>query len=226
MPEFTRSKCYMALLVTTQHKHYELPDEGEHLAVLADVVDLGEVDTEYGKKDRVRFIWLVQQRDSDGKHIAVAYSYNKSLYEKANLRNAVKVITGRDPGDSCDLETLLGSNVRLVIEHYTHDGRSFAGIAAMLWPRKGETAFAVPADFIRAKDRNSVGSGGNSNPPAATGPGIVPHQGGPAPNEAATKQPNRAQSRTSLSAASAPAVKNIHGVDVTDSDVQFPGDGD
>ena len=33
----------MAMIISTKPKQYELPDEGEHRAVLCDIVDLGEV---------------------------------------------------------------------------------------------------------------------------------------------------------------------------------------
>lgn len=39
----------------------EPPDEGQHLAVLADILDLGMRNTNFGPKDQLRMKWFVQQ---------------------------------------------------------------------------------------------------------------------------------------------------------------------
>lgn len=210
----------MAMLISTKPKQYELPGEGEHCAVLCDIVDLGEVDTAYGKKDKLRFIWLVDQRDSTGKQIQVAYSYTKSLHEKASLRKVIKAILGRDPGDTFDVETLLGTNVRLVIEHVSQDERTFAGIAAILRPRKGDTALTIPADFTRYKDRN----GGGNGPAGTVAPVVVQPKVGNG-GGAITVTERRHPKNTSRRGGIKPQL-NTHGVDVTDNDVPFPGDDD
>ena len=174
----------MTMLVTTVPKQYELPDEGEHVAVVADLLDLGIVETANGPKHRVRFIFVIQQLNSEGKHIRVASSYNWTLHEKASLRKASTSILGHDPGLTLDLETLLGKNVRLVIEHKTREDRVYANIVAILRPVKGAVAFPIPKDFVRAQNKNADGSATNAKAP------------------------------------------NSHGVDVTDDDVEFPGDAD
>jgi hypothetical protein len=212
----------MAMIISTKPKQYEIPGEGEHRAVLCDIVDLGEVDTAYGKKDKIRFIWLVDQRDSAGKQLQVAYSYTKSLHEKASLRKVIKAILGRDPGDTFDVETLLGTNVRLVIEHVSQDERTFAGIAAILKPRKGDSALTIPADFIRSKDRN----GGANGSAGAVAPRVVQPKGGNGGGAITAKESRRQQKDSKRGRGSKPLVPNIHDVDVTDSDVQFPGDDD
>lgn len=202
----------MSMIITNKQKQYELPDEGEHLAVLADLIDLGEVDTTYGKKDRVRFIWLVQQCDTEGKQIAVAYSYTKSLHEKASLRKVIKIMLGRDPEDSFDLETLLGMNIRLVIEHQARDERTFATIVAMLKPRKGDPVLAIPRDFVRTQNRNGI-TGKSTE--------VVPTSSKNASGGASSKEavPAKSVHCTTTEA----KVQNVHGVDITDADVQFPG---
>jgi hypothetical protein len=203
---FEKGGTSMSLIVTTTPKQYELPDEGEHLAVLADVIDLGEVDTQYGKKDRVRFIWLVEQRDKEGKLIAVVISYTKSLHDKASLRKAVKAILGRDPGNSLDLETLLGTNMRLVIEHSEYEGRAFAAIAVMLRPRKGDAVLRVPSDFVRSK--------------SPSGGGTPPNNGnnGPASQDSQQGERHARENRNKGKK------QNINNTAITDADVQFPGD--
>jgi hypothetical protein len=195
----------MALIVTATQKQFERADEGEHLAVLADVIDLGEVDTKYGRNHMVRFVWLVEQRDKEGKQISVTRSYTRSLHEKASLRKVIKAIHGRDPGNSFDLETLLGTNMRLVIEHREYEDRVIAFIAVMLKPRKGDTTLTVPSDFVRAINRKSVGNktavDRNVHKDSQRIPSVKGRTNG---GTAKTDSPN------------------IHGVD--GADMQFPGD--
>jgi hypothetical protein len=148
----------MPMVVSSPKKQYELPDEGTALAVLADVIDLGKVETAYGPKERVRFKWFVEQTGKDGKPINLIQSFNKSMHEKSTLRKTVKSVLGRDPGDSFDLETLIGSNARLVIEHNEYEGRTFANITAVIKPEKGARLLTVPKDFVRfAKNQSKSG---------------------------------------------------------------------
>ena len=94
----------VTMIITAKQKKFEIPTEGEHLAVLADVVDLGEVETDYGRKDQVQFRWLVEQKGKDGKPLAVRQRpHNKSMHEKASLRHDIKRILGADPGDTLTL---------------------------------------------------------------------------------------------------------------------------
>jgi hypothetical protein len=100
----------------------------------------------------------VEQTGKDGKPITLIQSFNKSMHEKATLRKTVKSILGRDPGDSFDLETLIGSNARLVIEHNESEGRTFANITAVIKPEKGARLLTVPKDFVRfAKNQSKSG---------------------------------------------------------------------
>jgi hypothetical protein len=83
------------------------PDEGQHLAVLADISDLGTRNTNYGPKDQVRFKWLVQPTGKDGKELSVVSTYTKSLGQGANLVKAITDITGTPPTDGFDTESLI-----------------------------------------------------------------------------------------------------------------------
>ena len=145
------------LIVSRKTKQYELPDEGEHLAVLADVIDLDEANTAKDKKPRIRFVWLVEQRDSEGKQIAVWVSYPNSFHVKSNLCKTVTTILGRDPGCLFDLETLLGKNARILIRHQERDGRVFANVVETLKPRKSDHALQLPPDFPRASSNGKNG---------------------------------------------------------------------
>lgn len=155
----------MPIIIDSAPKPYELPDEGEHVAVLADVEDRGVRDTKYGSQFQVRLWFLVDQKNSNGKHIKVTRTYNKSLNETSSLRKDVKSILGNDPGYKYDIEKLIGLNVRLVIEHQTREGRTFAGVAAILKPAKGGKVLTIPNEFVRAQTKNTNGTTTNATAP-------------------------------------------------------------
>ena len=189
----------MALIIKNEQKQYELPDEGQHSAVLADVTDLGEQDTKFGKKRQVRLTWLLDQLNSEGKQIRVMQRFNWSLHEMSRLYKLITALTGRRPGNQFDLEKLLGANALLFIQHNVRDGRTFANVASIAKPRKGSPLLSIPADFVRAKDNKDGGNGSGNN------------EGVKQNGHAKAGQPGN-------------SVQNLHGVDVTDDDVEFPGD--
>lgn len=136
----------------TSSKTFEIPDEGSHLAVLAQVKDLGEVEgyNQFTKKvekvHKVMFRWEVEQRDEEGRRRAVFERFRLSLHEKAKLKARVKQIIGKEPGPTYDVETLVGANVTLVIEHKqgTKDpSKTYANVAAVLKAAKGAKTIPV-----------------------------------------------------------------------------------
>jgi hypothetical protein len=144
----------MSMIVTTKAKQYENPSEGEHVCVLADVIDLGTVQSSYGPREKVRLVWLVSERGTDGKLLSVVQTFNKTLHEKSGLRKALKSILGTDPGDTFDLEKLVGVNARLVIEHNEHDGKVYANVTAILRLPKDGVPIEIPNSYVRRKDRD------------------------------------------------------------------------
>lgn len=149
-------------------KDFEPVSEGVHNAVLGDVVDKGMQQTAFGEKHKVMFVWLTDEADEDGKTKYVFQSFTASLHEKATLRKAVKAIRlGKDiDGDSFDIETLVGSQVQLVIQHNeANNGKVYANVASILKP-KGP-AVVLPSDF-EFKKKEGAKSGG-SVPRTASG---------------------------------------------------------
>ena len=147
----------MSVTVTDKGGDFEIPEEGQYLAVVADVVDLGPVATNFGVKERVQITWLLDAFDSEGNQFRIAEFFNKSLHEKASLRKRIKSITGVDPTGTFDMETMLGTNSLIVIEHNEGDKRTYANVVAVLKAPKGRR-LDVPADFERRIDKDGVGS--------------------------------------------------------------------
>ena len=148
---------------------FEPVSEGVHSAVLADIIDLGKVQTAFGEKDKVRFVWLTDEADENGRTKRVSKSYTKSLHEKANLRKDVEKILGKPLGSaqSFDVEKLIGAQNQLVIEHNEGtDGKVYGNVKAIMKPKE---KLAIPADFTRkaASPNGAVKAAGGGKAAAA-----------------------------------------------------------
>jgi hypothetical protein len=137
-----RERKNTMLIVTNNHKNYELPPPGVHPSVIAAVQDLGICDRGYGLRPRVRIVHLVSP-----KLISVLQSLHLSWNESSKLRRLVRDVLGRDPGDTFDLHTLVGRNIRVLIKHVQKDGRTFANVAAILPREACDELLSVPPDF-------------------------------------------------------------------------------
>jgi len=181
-------------------KDYPLPSEGVTLLVLADVEDLGMVNSEkYGPKPQVRLTWVLDEKDADGNYFVIRRAFTNSLHEKANLYPIVVDILGKTPPVPYDLELMIGKVNLGVIKHKVSSngasaGKTFANIVSFLTAKPGQT-FAVPAGFVRGKDGGNYGK----LPQARTN------------NNAPAQQP-----RTAPKANTAPVVP-----DVADEDIPF-----
>jgi hypothetical protein len=142
-------------LIQVEINSYELPSEGPQAAVLADVIDLGLQDTAYGKKMKVRFVYVLAENDSNGREKRAFGTFTKSLNEKARLRKHLSQLGVKFGPDtkSVDIEALVGQQVTLVlaIEDGT-GGKQFANIVSVMKPAAGQNV-AIPDGFVRAKDR-------------------------------------------------------------------------
>ena len=148
----------MAVVVNEKQSNFELPEEGSYLAVVADVIDLGEVATNFGVKPRVQIVWLLDAYSEEtGEQLRLSAFYNASLDPKANLRKDIRSIIGKDVEGTYDLEELLGANSQLVIQHNSTDKKTYANIVAILKAPKGKF-LEIPADFERKIDKDGVGS--------------------------------------------------------------------
>lgn len=162
----------MSMMVTNTAKVFEKPESGIFHGILADIVELKDVKTVYKGvekvQDCVRFIWILDKNGKDGKPLSVAQRYTKVLHENSNLYKAVKQIKDTAPPIPYDIELLLGTIKKLVIIRDTKEGgKDYANINGYLPPDKG-VQVAVPADFVRSKDRPKQGTATAPAQPAQT----------------------------------------------------------
>lgn len=135
-------------------KDWELPEDGQYIGVIADVIDLGLVKTGFGEKRKVQIKWLLDAADGEGKQFQVSVFHNASLHKDANLRKCLKSILGADVSGEFDLEEILGINNQLVIEQNTKDDKTYANVIAILKVPKGSPRLEIPADFVRKSEKD------------------------------------------------------------------------
>src|SRR5579859_1926505 len=71
--------------------------DGWHNSVCADVVELGIKETQYGPKQKLKIVHLIDERDAAGQPIRVDDFYNVSIHDSSKLSKAARTITGDEP---------------------------------------------------------------------------------------------------------------------------------
>ena len=163
--------------------------EGVHSVVLADVVDLGVLPTAFGDKHKVQFVYLTDEADEAGKTKYLFERFTASLHEKASLRKRVKqLLGGKEPdGSAFDLESLIGTQARVVVEHNEgNDGKVYANVASVMKPDP-KVRVDIPSDFTR--QQNKPGYQGPKKPNAA----VKAAGGGKAAAAAVLSRPQQTQ---------------------------------
>lgn len=133
--------------------------EGPIKAVLVDITELKERQTQYGLKEEFRLVFETEAYDAENDRNFCIWSrgYTPSLNEKAALRKDLKKLMGRDLTqaelDEFDLEALIGHGVRLIIQHEHKDDKIYANISFMA-PDK-DKALKPSGKYIRQRDRDT-----------------------------------------------------------------------
>ena len=152
----------MAILARDTQKEFVPAPKGLHDAVCVDVVDLGIVESQYGKKAMVKLVWQLAECQADSqRQFLVQRRYGLSLNTKASLRKDLETWRGKkftnDELAGFDLEKLLGANAQLQIVHNVmDDGATYANVQAIVPAAKGVPKL-VGRDYIRERDRLSDG---------------------------------------------------------------------
>lgn len=145
------------MAVIVQEKQYEMPEDGQYTAIVADVVDLGICTGQYGPKHRVQILFILDALNSEGENFKVSIFANASLHEKATLRKTVKAILRRDVSGTFDLDELIGTTVGVVTEQNESDGKTFCNISAIIPAPKGSN-LEIPSDFQRQVEKDGTGT--------------------------------------------------------------------
>jgi len=140
-------------------RDFQPAPEGVHAAVCVDVVDLGLIevtwDNETRMQHKVLLSWQIAE-DHNGKPYLVTKRYTLSLHLKSGLRKDLESWRGKafTPAEEIafDLESILGANCLLNIQHRQAGDRVFANVVAIM-PLPRGMAKLEQRDYIRKQDR-------------------------------------------------------------------------
>jgi hypothetical protein len=119
-------------IIVRRPDDYQPANEGTYLAIMVEVVDLGCVETAFGKKDMVRLIWAITD---GGQKRTIFQRVTKSLHPKSQLGRIARVLMGGLPESEFDIELLVGRQAMVVIEHRESDGNTYANITLVFSPK-------------------------------------------------------------------------------------------
>jgi len=188
----------------SQGKKFEKPDAGMFLGTIIDVVEMPNIQTQYGLKNKVRIHWVLGRLDgtpvldSENKPMTVVGIYNASISEKAELTKRIKQILGGQFPLVTNTEQLaqiiIGrSNILSLVksENPKNPADPYTNVESIVPLAPGMVAPAIPTGFVRAKDRPKEQAGPQgqtvqtySQPPAGQAPNTVSFQQNPAPGQA------------------------------------------
>ena len=130
------------------------PSNGSHLAVLADIEDMGIQNTSFGDKPTLRLTFLVDEKDPHGELFRVTDFCTASAHDKAKLSRYARALLGNDPGDDLETEDLIGRCCGLETEQKANTkGKVYPRIISCRPLRTDECGPAIPLGFQRAKNR-------------------------------------------------------------------------
>ena len=123
--------------VRYQAKGFEIPPEGVEWASIAEIKELGLVETQNGAREKIAIVWELDRADSHGRPFLVFQRFNLSLHPASFLSKTIHDITGEEPGDEYELDDLLNARCQLVLKHNESEtnGRTYANVATILRPR-------------------------------------------------------------------------------------------
>jgi hypothetical protein len=155
------------MLISNNQKEFELPNNGTYTGTIVDVVDLGEVlDPRFGKKYKLRVIWLLNKNDSEGRPFQVMQQVNAVMADKpkeSGLYKLVRSVLGTAPTIPYETEGLIGrSNEMFIVQEVGQSGKKYANIKAILPLTASSKPTSLAANYVRQKDKAAKQSQTNS----------------------------------------------------------------
>lgn len=133
---------------------YELPDVGQHIAVLADEVDMGweenKIEPSKGPKHMNKLVFLTDQVGKNGRLIPVTKKLNLTRHRTGDL---IKYITAFNhpapitPATSWDTATYIGCCVGVLISH--NAAGTWANIDSVFPLPKNAQRLSIPIGYTR-----------------------------------------------------------------------------
>lgn len=144
-------------------------------AVCVDVTPLKTMQTQFGPKEKFRFVFETRELREDGSPFCVwSQPFTPSYHENAAMRPFLRKWMGRELTaaelTNFDTEDMLGKSAHITVIHEHSDGEVYANIA-LIQPEKSGEPLAPSGKFVRAKDRQAAPA------PIGTSPQPSPQRG-------------------------------------------------
>ncbi|MFP8487639.1 phage replication initiation protein, NGO0469 family [Gracilimonas sp. Q87] len=162
----------MSLILKHDPSEYALCPEGLHKAQIATIEPLNQVETPFGIKDQISIVVQTEITDEEGKPYTLATRFNRSLHEKAKLRQALERLNGRkftpeQLHEGIDLESFLGRHCNILVVHNPTEERTYANIDVFMPYNEGSAEVAKSAknssgEMIRLNNRSEYADAANS----------------------------------------------------------------
>lgn len=158
----------MSFYARRPDREFSTAPEGLWPAVCVDLVDKGQVTTQYGEQFRVQLRFELEETDpKSNKPYLVTREFNNSMHKESNMRKFIEAWRGRkfqteDEAYEFDLERLLTVNCQLSITHNISNGGTYANIVAIVGPAKNGIMLRPSKEYVRVKDRPKRDSNGGS----------------------------------------------------------------
>lgn len=162
----------------SQGKVFFKPEAGAYLGTVVDVIDTPNVQTQYGPKNKVRIVWLLNNQngtpalDPEGKQLEASVYTTAAMSEKSSqplFRNLFKIVYGilnQAPPlitSTAQLEQLLlGRSNGLLLTKEPNPAKAgdfYSNVVGIMPLAAGQIAPVVPANFVRRKDRPKTQAG-------------------------------------------------------------------
>jgi hypothetical protein len=146
----------MAIIAKKKRKQqFAQPADGITPALVLDARDLGMRGSQWGEKHKIQLVYMTAQLDPQGQPILVSDFPTLSLHEQSRLYATIVAITGEEPGDDFDVESLLGRQCRILTKRSkpNADGIYYANVREVLPPGTGDPELVAPLDYVRLNDR-------------------------------------------------------------------------
>jgi hypothetical protein len=143
--------------IKTNSGNFQPCPEYTGTAVCVDVTPLKTVQTQYGPKEKFRFVFEIGETKDDGTPWCVwSAPFTPSYHENAALRPFLKKWMGREltaeETKTFDTEDLLGRPAHITVIHEHSNGEVYANIA-LIQPDKAAQPLMPSGKYVRMKDR-------------------------------------------------------------------------
>lgn len=163
----------MTILARASDSNYTPAPNNVYPAVCCDVIDLGNIKSEWQGKTReqhkIRVVFQIDLENEEKKRFIVSQQFTLSLSEKANLRKFLEswrgiAFTPDELKDGFDVEKLLGAPATIQTVQATRGDKTYANIQTIMRLVKGMPKLEVK-DYVRVKDRTDGQQPNGEEPP-------------------------------------------------------------